>query len=99
MSPKLTRRTMASGRAGPARNMASTGSLAWRGFQENHSSEPGLRIVGIRMSSESCDTVAASSTQAMSMPSMDLIDSGLERSPANRNSEPLRPRIAVSVER
>ncbi len=65
----------------------------------NQSSEPGLRIVGTRMSSERCDTLAASSTQAMSMPSIDLIDSGFERSPAKRKSEPLRPRMASAVER
>ncbi len=79
--------------------MASTGSDGSRGFQVNQSSDPGLRIVGTRMSSDRCDTVAASSIQAMSMPSMDLIDSGFERSPANRNCEPLRPLMPSAVER
>ena len=55
-------------------------------------------MVGTSTSSERCEMASASSTQAMSMPSMDLIWSGFWPSPANSTSEPLRARISVSVE-
>ena len=50
-------------------NMASTGSSSFSGFHSNHSSDPGLRTVGMRRSSERCDTRLASNTAAMSRPS------------------------------
>jgi hypothetical protein len=58
-------------------NSTSTGSLGLFGFHENHSSEPGLRMVGRSRSNERWLRLCASSTQAMSNPSSDLIESAV----------------------
>ena len=67
------------------------------GLNDTHISESGLRIVGIKISHDFFDTVCASSTQTISHPSKDLMDSTvLVANPVKLNVLPLRPRISAS---
>src|SRR5690606_4314736 len=76
LSSALTSTTTVSGGApSPRRN--STGSLAFFGFQLNHSSDPSLRMVGRNRSRLRWLSAWASSTQATSYPSRDLTESAV----------------------
>ena len=65
------------------------GSSAFRGLNVTQISDPGLRMVGIRTSHEDSETVCASSTQQMSMPSVDFTDCSFLSKPLKMNREPV----------
>ena len=69
-------------------NLFVVGSSAFRGLKVTQISDPGFLIVGIRTDHDASETVWASSTQAMSMPSVDLSD-WLWESPLNMNLLPV----------
>jgi hypothetical protein len=60
-------------------------------------SEPGFRMVGINTSHDRLDTFSASSTQQMSMASIDLSESAVSLlKPRNTINVPFAPRISWS---
>ena len=67
-----------------------TGSFSLNRLNVQMKYEPALRMVGMRMSMDSIETLWASSTQHISTPSNDLMLCALPRTPRNINSEPLR---------
>ncbi len=73
LSDQLTSITTALRGGLSPRSRISTGSVGLPGFQLNHNSLPGLRMVGRNRSSERWLSDCASSTHAMSKPSSDLM--------------------------
>ena len=70
-------------------NLVCTGSLTVSLLYVYTICEPSLRIVGVRTSSDVLVIVCASSTHAISTPSIDLIDCSLFHNPLNIKSEPV----------
>ena len=97
MSRHVTFCTRLSGGGVPMTNISHTGEFTRSGLNDIQISLPSVRMVGTSRSSDFWLMVSASSIQQCVKPSYDLMRSGFVRSPANRNSVPLAPRISASV--
>ena len=72
--------------------------LTLSGFQVTHISEPSSLTVGISLRHASSETGSASSTHAIIMRALDLIESRLRRSPANRRDRVERMWFVAKVQ-